>query len=216
MGKQFYKAVYFSDYPAEDSKNKSITLAFSEPEVPYYFKVKEMTTQEIKELIGIKTYKQLALFADKQERSINQVVKRLIKQNLSEVDKVNGISKKDVTFVKSKDTPFQRWYPYIEGYSLDFVKSLIKNFNIKDILVYEPFAGTGTTLFAADEEGISTVYSEVNPLLQYLILTKTKVLRAKEVQRKKLSDNLKDISKNILKSLDKFEEDKSLREAYKT
>jgi tRNA G10 N-methylase Trm11 len=216
MAKQFYKAIYFRDYPAEDSKDKSITLAFSEPEVPYYSKVKEMTTHEIKELIGIKTYKQLSLYADKQERSINQVVKRLIKQNLSEVDKVNGMSKKDVTFVKSKDTPFQRWYPYIEGYSPDFVKSLIKNFDIKDTLVYEPFAGTGTTLFAADEEGISTVYSEVNPLLQYLILTKTKVLRAKEGQRKKLSENLKDIAKTLVHSLDKFEEDKSLREAYKT
>ncbi|MFH1004700.1 MAG: hypothetical protein V1781_04280, partial [Bacteroidota bacterium] len=216
MAKQFYKAIYFSDYPAEDSKDKSITLAFSEPEVPYYSKVKEMTTHEIKELIGIKSYKQIALFADKQERSINQVVKRLIKQNLSEVDKANGMSKKDVTFVKSKDTPFQRWYPYIEGYSPDFVKSLIKNFGIKDTLVYEPFAGTGTTLFAADEKGISTVYSEVNPLLQYLILTKTKVLRATAVRRKKLSDNLKDITKSLLHSLDKFEEDKSMREAYKT
>lgn len=216
MAQQFYKAIYFSDYPAEDSKEKSITLAFSEPEAPYYSKVKEMTTHEIKELIGIKTYKQLSLFADKQERSINQVVKRLIKQNLSEVDKVNGMSKNDVTFVKSKDTPFQRWYPYIEGYSLDFVKSLIRNFDIKDTLVYEPFAGTGTTLFAADDEGISTVYSEVNPLLQYLILTKTKVLKAKEVQRIKLSENLKDISKTLLRSLDKFEEDKSLREAYNT
>jgi len=82
MAKQYYKAIYFSDYPAEDSKEKSITLAFSEPEVPYYSKVKEMTTQEIKELIGIKTYKQLTLFADKEERSINQVVKRLIKKNL--------------------------------------------------------------------------------------------------------------------------------------
>ncbi len=216
MAKQFYKAIYFSDYPSEVSKEKSITLAFSEPEVPYYTKVKEMTTHEIKELIGIKTYKQLALFADKQERSINQVVKRLIKQNLSEVDKVDGMSKKDVTFVKGKDTPFQRWYPYIEGYSPDFVKSLIRNCDIKDTLVYDPFAGTGTTLFAADEEGLSTAYSEVNPLLQYLILTKTKVLRAKEPQRKKLSDNLKDIAKTLLHSLDKFEEDKSLREAYKT
>jgi DNA modification methylase len=216
MTKQYYKAVYFSDYPAEDSKDKSVTLAFSEPEVPYYTKVKDMTTQEIKELIGITTYKQLSIFADKQERSINQVVKRLIKQNLSEVDKVNGMNKKDVTFVKSKDTPFQRWYPYIEGYSPDFVKSLIKNFDIKDTLVYEPFAGTGTTLFAADEEGISTVYSEVNPLLQYLILTKTKVLRAKEGHRKKLSENLKNIAKTLLPSLDKFKEDKSLREAYKT
>jgi tRNA G10 N-methylase Trm11 len=216
MAKQYYKAVYFSDYPSEDSKDKSVTLAFNEPEAPYYTKVKDMTTQEIKELIGIKTYKQLSVFADKQERSINQVVKRLIKQNLSEVDKVNGMGKKDVTFVKSKDIPFQRWYPYIEGYSTDFVKSLIKNFDIKDTLVYEPFAGTGTTLFAADDEGLSTVYSEVNPLLQYLILTKTKVLRAKEGQRKKLSDNLKDISKTLLHSLDKFQEDKSLREAYKT
>jgi DNA modification methylase len=216
MTKQFYKAIYFSDYPAKDSKDKSITLAFNEPEVPYYSTIKEMTTQEIKELIGIKTYKQLALFADKQERSINQVVKRLIKQNLSEFYNVNGMSKKDVTFIKSKNIPFQRWYPYIEGYSTDFVKSLIRNFDIKDTLVYDPFAGTGTTLFAADDEGLSTVYSEVNPLLQYLILTKTKVLRAKESQRKKLSDNLKDISKTFLHLLDKFEEDKSLIDAYKT
>lgn len=215
MAKQYYKAVYFSDYPSEDSKDKSVTLAFSEPEAPYYTKVKDMTTQEIKELIGIKTYKQLSVFADKQERSINQVVKRLIKQNLSEVDQVNGMTKKDVTFVKSKDTPFQRWYPYIEGYSTDFVKSLIKNFDIKDTLIYEPFAGTGTTLFAADDEGLSTVYSEVNPLLQYLIQTKTRVLKAKEAQRKKLYDNLNDISQTLIQSLDKFEEDKSLKEAYK-
>lgn len=216
MTKQYYKAIYFSDYPAEDSKDKSVTLAFSEPEAPYFSKVKDMTTQEIKELIGIKTYKQLSLFAEKQERSINQVVKRLIKQNLSEVDSVDGMTKKDVTFVKSKDTPFQRWYPYIEGYSPDFVKSLIKNFEIKDTLIYEPFAGTGTTIFAADEEGLSTVYSEVNPLLQYLIQTKTNVLIAKETLRKKLSDNLKVIGESILQSLDKFEEDKSLKESYKT
>ncbi len=64
MAKQYYKAVYFSDYPSKDSKDKSVTLAFSEPEAPYYAKVKDMTTQEIKELIGIKTYKQLSIFAD--------------------------------------------------------------------------------------------------------------------------------------------------------
>ncbi len=214
MAKQFYKAIYFSDYPSDDTKDKSITLAFSEPEVPYYSKVKDMSTQEIKELIGIKTYKQLTLFADKQERSINQVVKRLIKQNLSEVDQINGITKKDVTFVKSKNMPFQRWYPYIEGYSTDFVKSLIENFDIQDTLIYEPFAGTGTTLFASDEVGLSTVYSEVNPLLQFLIQTKLTVLKAKKQQRKKLSSNLTDISNSILENIEKFEEDKALKETY--
>mgnify|MGYP001159320040 FL=1 len=216
MAKQYYKSIYFSDYPAEETKEKSVTLAFSEPEVPYYSKVKDMSTQEIKELIGIKTYKQLSLYAVKQERSINQVIKRLIKQNLSDVDQINGMTKRDVTFVKSKDTPFQRWYPYIEGYSTDFVKSVIENFNIKDTLIYEPFAGTGTTLFASDEIGLSTVYSEVNPLLQYLIHTKLTVLKAKEQQRKKLSSDLTDISNSILQNLDKFEEDKALKEAYTT
>ena len=216
MAKQFYKAVYFSDYPSADSKDKSVTLAFSEPEEPYYSKVKDLTTQEIKELIGIETYKQLALFAEKQERSINQVVKRLIKQKLPEIDKVEGVTEKDVTFVKSKNIPFQRWYPYIEGYSPDFVKSLINNYGITDALIYEPFAGTGTTLLAADDLGLSTVYSEVNPLLQFLIQTKLNVLKAKESQRKKLSKDLKDIQKAVLKNLNKFEEDKSLRESYKS
>ena len=216
MAKQYYKAIYFSDYPSEDSKDKSVTLAFSEPEAPYFSKVKDMTTQEIKELIGMKTYKQLALFAENEDRSINQSVKRLIKQNLAGIDVVEGMSKKDVTFIKSKDIPFQRWYPYIEGYTPDFVKSIINRFEIKDALIYEPFAGTGTTLIAADALGLSTVYSEVNPLLQFLIKTKIRVLRAKYIERKKLHNALKEIEVNILQLLDNFQEDKKLKESYKT
>jgi DNA modification methylase len=216
MTKQYFKAVYFSDFPAEDSKDKSITLAFSEPEFPYYTKVKDMTTQELKELIGIETYKQLALFASEDERSINQAVKRLIKQNLPKIDKMNGVESKDVTFINSKDLPFQRWYPYIEGYSPDFVKSLIVNYGIENTLIYEPFAGTGTTIFASDEVGLKTVYSEVNPLLQYLIQTKIRVLKSKEKDRRKLSSSLKSISLNLLPSLDNFQEDKPLLDSYNT
>lgn len=215
MSKQYYKAVYFSDFPSADSKEKSVTIAFSEPEEPYFSKVKDLTTQEIKELIGVKTYKQLSLFAEKQERSINQVIKRLIKQNLAETDKIEGITQKDVTFIKSKETPFQRWYPYIEGYSTEFVTSLIDNFNIETSLIYEPFAGTGTTLFAADQKGLSTVYSEVNPLLQFLIQTKLKVLKAKELKRNRLGNELKNIANSILLSLEKFEEDQALKKSYK-
>jgi len=216
MKKQTYKAIYFNDYPSEKSKNKSITLAFNEPEIPYYSKIKEMSTQEIKELIGINSYKQLTLFAEKEERSINQIVKRLIKQNLSEVNAIDGMSKKDVTFVKSKELPFQRWYPYIEGYAPDFVKSLINNYNVEGSLIYEPFAGTGTTLFASDTLGFSTIYSEVNPLLQFLIQTKINVLRANKSRRIKLAENIKDILKDIKHIFQKFEEDKALLKSYKT
>lgn len=89
--------------------------------------------------------------------------------------------------------------------TLLFVKSLIKNYGITDALIYEPFAGTGTTLLAADDLGLSTVFSEVNPLLQFLIQTKINVLKANESQRKKLSKDLKDVQKTILKNISKFE-----------
>lgn len=216
MSNQYYKAIYFSDHPAADSKEKSITLAFNKQEEQYFSIVKDMTTQEIKELIGIQTYKQLTLFAESQERSINQIVKRLIKQNLQEENPLNGVTKSDVTFIKSKNTPFQRWYPYIEGYSTDFVKSLIENYDIKNTLIYDPFAGTGTTLFASDEKSIPTVYSEVNPLLQFLIQTKLKVRKAKENHRIILAKKLVDNSDTILDESDKFKEDRALKESYIT
>ncbi|NJO01759.1 MAG: hypothetical protein HC880_08780 [Bacteroidia bacterium] len=142
MSKQYYKAIYFQDYPSKDTRDKSVTLAFSEPEEPYYSKIKNLSTQEIKELIGIKTYQQLSLFAEQEDRSINQIVKRLIKKKIK-IDPENSINKplkKDVTFVGSKDVPFQRWYPYIEGYSPEFVKSLIIDYNIDNTIIYEPFA----------------------------------------------------------------------------
>lgn len=60
----------------------------------------------------------------------------------------------DVTFVNSKNVPFQRWYPYIEGYSPDFVTTIIKENVPSAQLIYEPFAGTGTTLFASDSLNI--------------------------------------------------------------
>ncbi|MDN3512978.1 MAG: hypothetical protein NG747_01105 [Candidatus Brocadia sp.] len=79
---QYFKSLYFSDHPSENSKEKSITLAFNEPEAPYYTKIRDFSSEELRELIGIKSYKQLTLFAEKEERSLNQVVKRLIKKNL--------------------------------------------------------------------------------------------------------------------------------------
>lgn len=90
---------------------------------------------------------------------------------------------KDITFVNSKSIPFQRWYPYIEGYSPEFVKTIIRNNLTNANLIYEPFAGTGTTLFAADSLGIDTIYSEVNPLLRFLIKTKLDVLELPKNER---------------------------------
>jgi len=84
MARQFFKSIYFSDYPTEESKEKSITIAFSEADISCYNVIKDMTTQEIKQLLGLKSYKQLASIANREERSINQVIKRLVKRKMQE------------------------------------------------------------------------------------------------------------------------------------
>jgi tRNA G10 N-methylase Trm11 len=208
---QYFKSIYFDDYPSDDSKEKSITLAFNEPEAPYYTKIKELSSEELRELIGIKSYKQLALFAEKEERSLNQVVKRLIKKNLNGFS-INNLH--DVTFISSKSIPFQRWYPFIEGYSPEFVKSLINNYCKKAACVYDPFIGTGTTIFAADQLNIKTVYSEINPLLQFLIHTKIKILKSSFTIRKQLAGKVTQIAGQLVEKIENFEEDKYLKKSY--
>ncbi len=141
-------------------------------------------------------------------------MKRLIQQNLPKIDELKGSSANDVTFFNSKTIPFQRWYPYIEGYSPDFVKALIVNYELKDGLIYDPFCGTGTTIFAADSQHINTVFSEVNPLLQFIIQTKIKVLKAPIKRRKELSKAIENIGNQLFKKIELLEEDEGLKKNY--
>ena len=120
----------------------------------------------------------------------------------------------DVTFVNSKNVPFQRWYPYIEGYSPDFVRTIIKENVPNAKLIYEPFAGTGTTLFAADSLSINTVYSEVNPLLRFLINVKLQILSMDYETRRKKAILLRTIAPKILDKSKLCSESEELKTSY--
>jgi tRNA G10 N-methylase Trm11 len=210
MAAQLYKSLYFSDYPSEDSKSKAITIAFNSSEKSYFQRIKDLSNQEIRELIGISTYAQLFHLSQKEERSINNIIKRLLKSRLT-ID----INPTDATFIKSKSMPFQRWYPYIEGYSPEYVSSLIKKYLNDDIKnIYDPFIGTGTTIFSSDEFNIQTVYSEINPMLQFLIDTKIAVLKSDQGIRNSLSLKLFDIAENINSVFNEYPEDIQLKESY--
>lgn len=120
----------------------------------------------------------------------------------------------DVTFVNSKNVPFQRWYSYIEGYSPDFVTTIIKENVPSAQLIYEPFAGTGTTLFASDSLNIPTVYSEVNPLLRFLISTKIEILTMDSESRHQKASHLHEFAKSILTESYNCNESEELKTAY--
>lgn len=208
---QYFKSIYFKDYPTPETSSKSFTLAFSEPEAKYYKKIQYLSNEEIRELIGTDSYKQLSLFAKKEERSLNQLIKIRLK---SAVDKIDSLSSADVTFKNSKKIPFQRWYPYIEGYSPDFVKYIINNYCKSPNAILDPFAGTGTTIFAADDLNISTFYAEINPLLQFIIKTKIKVLNLNISTRNSLADNLSKIIGTVNIQFENCSPDLPLKDNY--
>lgn len=71
-------------------------------------------------------------------------------------------------FNKNKTEPFHRWYPFVEGYSREFIQSIIKEMANPTLTCLEPFSGSGTTALELQNLGIECYSFEVNPLM-YLI-----------------------------------------------
>lgn len=74
-------------------------------------------------------------------------------------------------FNKNKQEPIHRWYPFVEGYSKEFIQSIInenKNEGRTIKCCLEPFSGSGTTALELQSLGIKCYSFEVNPLM-YLI-----------------------------------------------
>lgn len=75
-------------------------------------------------------------------------------------DKVN---RRSGTFVDNVKLPVHRWFRYSAGFSAQWVEGVIKEF--KPRLVLDPFAGSGTTLLAADSCGVHSVGFESHPFV---------------------------------------------------
>lgn len=68
-------------------------------------------------------------------------------------------------FNKNKSEPFHRWYPFVEGYSKEFIQSIIKEMAEPPKICLEPFSGSGTTALELQSLGIKCLSFEVNPLM---------------------------------------------------
>ncbi len=89
--------------------------------------------------------------------------------------------------------PFQRWYRYKEGYSVELVEHLIREYaQRKEGIILDPFSGSGSTLLAAEDMGYSGIGFEVNPFSCFL--SKCKL----DNYSKKTIELFKDAYENIL------------------
>lgn len=87
--------------------------------------------------------------------------------------------KKDTTssFINNMSLPIHRWYRYSAGFSAEWVETIIKNYleqnpNLKELNVYEPFAGSGTVLVASDKIGVKSKGIEPHPLVYRIAKSK--------------------------------------------
>lgn len=77
-----------------------------------------------------------------------------------------------VSFQGNKTRPIYRWYKYKEAFSASLVELLCQKYKIIQGKLLDPFAGSGTALFAASNIGIDADGIELLPIGQQIIKTK--------------------------------------------
>ena len=133
------------------------------------------------------------------------------KQNILESTTLS----RDVTNSTAKNDRLHRWYPYLEGYSENFIQNVLKNFHQKPQTIFEPFAGTGTVPVYCQKQGINSIYSEVNPFLRELIELKINVLGLNKAERSDIIKELKNIYSNLPNLINAYEANNNLLATYK-
>jgi len=84
------------------------------------------------------------------------------------IDKYN----KEVHFRNNKNEPIHRWYPFVEGFSSNFVKSIIDELDYTPSCCLDPFAGSGTTPLTCQQFNSKCFSFELNPFLFDLMKVK--------------------------------------------
>jgi hypothetical protein len=85
-------------------------------------------------------------------------VERFVRENQVELGRYGG----PITFRSNESLPIHRWWPYVQGYSADFVRSVVEAAALpRGGVVLDPFAGSGTTLVEARRLGARAVGTEL-------------------------------------------------------
>jgi len=83
-----------------------------------------------------------------------------------------SLSRSVVSFQANKIRPIYRWYKYKEAFSASLVEYFFCKYGISKGTILDPFAGSGTALFAASTLGINAEGIELLPIGQQIISTK--------------------------------------------
>jgi DNA modification methylase len=83
-----------------------------------------------------------------------------------------ALSRGLVSFQANKTRSVYRWYKFKEAFSANLVEYLLDRYGVKNGILLDPFAGSGTALFASSNIGVSAEGIELLPIGQQIITTK--------------------------------------------
>jgi DNA modification methylase len=93
-------------------------------------------------------------FADLAERDDFESPSRFSERFYEENGISLGVYRGPITFRSNERLPVHRWWPYVQGYSAEFVAGALRDSGLpKGATILDPFAGSGTTLVEARRAG---------------------------------------------------------------
>ena len=225
---QSYKSVYFKDGPQTATGRASLTLAFGSDNQQVFEAIRHLSSDTLRNALGHQSFLSLQEHALRKDKSVNAFCLGILRQHLeastnSRNAYLPGFETKNpiafdpiqATFNGGRHEPLHDWFPYLEGYSPAFVESVIGKFCPNAKVVFDPFAGTGTTPLTVSRLGKKALYAEINPILQFLIDSKMLTLQLGDSDRKDLVADLAILADTLDVRLDDSRKDAQLRRTYK-
>jgi len=223
--KQTFKAIYFPG-GAKTIKQDPLTLAFGEKDGDLYDFVRPLSSHEVRELLGYQSSFRLRAVAESEGLPLNTYCLWVLRKKMTLSKKVAQgtlfppgpdiptLNPIHATFKGGRQDPLHNWFPYIEGYSPDFVRTILKKYAPKAQIVYDPFSGAGTTPLVASDLGLTGYYSEINPLLQFVTDVKITARSLSNRQRDTIIGNLRKIRENLSGLVRQSKRDGALSNSY--
>jgi len=94
--------------------------------------------------------------------------------------------------------PVHRWFRYSAGFSAEWAESVIKRHALRGTYVFDPFAGSGTTLLAAQSVGVPSAGGENHPFVARI--AKAKLRRCGNERLMKAGQRILDDAKVRIRS----------------